>query len=334
VGAITERISRRRCFSHCSLLTSRLQNLVMKTIIAFTSVTFILMGCSYTSSMIRVATYAAGIIVGTALQPVGLTGGIATGKSTVATLLQEDDVEQKNTTDIVIIDLDRIAHDILLPRHLTTTESVYDRLVSEFGREILTTTTRDGDTASSSIALIDRRKLGEMVFADRQKRMKLNSITHPKIRKIMLMRILMEGLGLSLSQSTNKSYAKQRVVCVDIPLLFEGGLPMRMLFGTIIVVACNPTLQLERLHTRNPDLTIEQCQQRIASQISVEEKVRKSDMVIWNDGSLKSLKSQVRKVKEKVANIVTKQRDVELSWLVVGYAVLLFIRTHLRNNST
>jgi dephospho-CoA kinase len=121
---------------------------------------------------------------------------------------------------------------------------------------------------------------------------------------------------------------------VDIPLLFEGGLPMRMLFGTIIVVACNPTLQLERLHTRNPDLTIEQCQQRIASQISVEEKVRKSDMVIWNDGSLKSLKSQVRKVKEKVANIVTKQRDVELSWLVVGYAVLLFIRTHLRNNST
>lgn len=326
MGAITERKSRRR-FSHCSLLGSGLQNVIMKTIIASSSVTFVLMGCNYSSSMMRIATYAAGIIVGTALQPVGLTGGIATGKSTVAKLLQDDDVEQKNATDVVIIDLDRIAHDILLPRHLTTTESVYDRLVSEFGREILTTTNSDGNTSNSSIALIDRRKLGEMVFADRQKRMKLNSITHPKIRKIMLMHILMEGLGLSSSQSKRKkSHAKQLVVCVDIPLLFEGGLPMRLLFGTIIVVACNPTLQLERLHSRNSDLTIEQCQQRIASQIPVEEKARKADMVIWNDESLKSLKIQVRQVKEKVANIVTKQRDVELSWLVVGYAVLLLIR--------
>ena len=318
VGAITERIFRRRRFI-------RLQNLAIKSIIAFSSVSLILMGCNYSSSIMRIATYVVGIIVGTALQPVGLTGGIATGKSTVAKLLQEDDVEH-----VVIIDLDRIAHDILLPRHLTTTGSVYDRLVSEFGREILTIS--DGDSASSSIALIDRRKLGEMVFADRQKRMKLNSITHPKIRKIMLMCVLMEGLGLSSSQSKEKSHAKQRVVCVDIPLLFEGGLLMRMLFGTIIVVACNPTLQLERLHSRNPDLTIEQCQQRIASQIPIEEKARKADMVIWNDGSLKSLKSQVRQVKKKVANIVTKQRDIELYWLVIGYAVALFIRTQIRNN--
>jgi len=100
------------------------------------------------------------------------------------------------------------------------------------------------------------------------------------------------------------------------------------------VVACNPTLQLERLHSRNPDLTIEQCQQRIASQIPIEEKARKADMVIWNDGSLKSLKSQVRQVKKKVANIVTKQRDIELYWLVVGYAVALFIRPQIRNNSS
>lgn len=66
-----------------------------------------------------------------------------------------------------------------------------------------------------------------------------------------------------------------------------------------IVVACNPTSQLERLHTRNPDLTIELCQQRIASQIPVEEKAHKAvDMVTWNDASLKSLKSQVQKVKK------------------------------------
>ena len=137
-------------------------------------------------------------------------------------------------------------------------------------------------------------------------------------------------MEISKSKSNSKR-KKRRVVCVDIPLLFEGGIPMRTLFGTVIVVACNSTLQLERLHERNPDLTLEQCRQRIASQIPVEEKARKAHVVIRNDGSLKSLKSQVRQVKEDVANIVSgPHRGMELSWLVIGFGAL-FLKQYTIN---
>ncbi len=81
---------------------------------------------------------------------------------------------------------------------------------------------------------------------------------------------------------------------------------MRLLFGNVIVVACNSALQLERLRRRNPDLTLEQCQQRIASQIPIEEKIRKAHVVLRNDGSLKSLQNQVRQVKILLAEIVRK----------------------------
>jgi len=292
VGAVTERFSRR---SHPH---ARLQNIVVKAMIAYFSVSFILgrmKGIFSTrhdshdkvsndrvsagvliSLMMRIVAFLPGTVVGAALQPVGLTGGIATGKSTVSSLLQS--LQNDAETEFVIIDLDGIAHDILLPGNLAQNESVYDRLVSEFGRGILTKT--EGENNASPV--IDRRKLGDLVFRDRQKRMKLNSITHPQIRKIMLKRILIEG------------------------------------------VTCNSTLQLERLQNRNPDLTLEQCWQRITSQIPVEEKARKAHVVIQNDGSLKSLKSQVRQVKREVADIVAgQQRGIELYWLVIGFAGFL-----------
>ncbi|EED93009.1 predicted protein, partial [Thalassiosira pseudonana CCMP1335] len=236
---------------------------------------------------------------------VGLTGGIATGKSTVSSLFSSRQSPQTKDatiaiheeTEFIVIDVDGIAHDILLPEKMGE-DSVYNRLVAEFGMGILEES-KSKDTANntSSHPPIDRRKLGDVVFSDRQRRTKLNSITHPKIIKIMLRRIIMEGLNLGrFFNISNKSVSSRRVICVDIPLLFEGGLPMRLLFGTIIVVACNPNLQLERLHKRNPDLTLEQCRQRIASQIPVEEKARKAQLVIRNDGGMQELKSQVMKV--------------------------------------
>lgn len=100
---------------------------------------------------------------------------------------------------------------------------------------------------------------------------------------------------------------------------------MRLLFGNVIVVACNSTLQLERLRRRNPDLTLEKCQQRIESQMPMEEKVRKAHIVIRNDGSMKSLQNQVRQVKMQLADIVAgPQRGIELSWLVIGFVSLRF----------
>ena len=156
---------------------------------------------------------------------------------------------------------------------------------------------------------------------------KLNSITHPKIIKIMLKCILLEGLNLQRFWSKSNN-AKLRVVCVDIPLLFEGGLPMRLLFGTVIVVACREKLQLDRLHSRNPDLTLEQCRQRIASQIPVEVKASKAHLVIRNDESLKSLKIQVAQAKKEVVNLVAgSQRGIELHWLVITFTGLFLLRT-------
>lgn len=336
VGAVTER----RCRWLHPL--ARVRNIVIKVVVAYMSVSFFFQ-TSYTTGatptnqfnqdektrgigiwmllflVIRVITFVAGTIVGAALQPVGLTGGIATGKSTVSTLLQAphnncaNGIEAK--TEFIVIDLDKIAHDILLPKELVQNDSVYDRLVSEFGADILLKNVED----NCSIPAIDRRKLGDLVFTDNQMRKKLNAITHPKIISIMLKRILSEGLRLSRPRSD----AKLRVVCVDIPLLYEGGLPMRLLFGNIVVVACNLKVQLKRLRRRNPDLTVEQCQQRIASQIPIEEKVRKAHVTLRNDGSLKSLKNQVRQVKIQLAEIVAgPKRGVELSWLVVIFTGL------------
>jgi dephospho-CoA kinase len=261
-------------------------------------------------TLARVFLLLTGVVIGTALQPVGLTGGIATGKSTVSSLLSS----QGDETDFVIIDIDGIAHDILLPEKLGK-NSVYHRLVHEFGTEILDT--KD----NAAVPLIDRRKLGDIVFKDRQKRKRLNSITHPKIIKTMLQRILSAGLNFKSKQ--------RRVVCADIPLLFEGGLPMRMLFGTIVVVSCNPDVQLERLQKRNSDLTIDQCRERIASQMPVELKARKAHKVIRNDGEMKDLKSQVLQVKKEVTRaIIGKERGIELSWLVMGFASMKLLWNH------
>lgn len=332
IGAFTERYSRH---THPY---PRLRNIIGKTLIAYASVCFItghnniLIHSSYNNYygasqqfmsklLLRISIFVGGIVIGTALQPVGLSGGIATGKSTVSSLLQQSSSDEENKVEFVVIDVDGIAHDILLPSY---NDSVYDRLVNEFGTDILTEMTSDD---KNTIPTIDRRKLGDLVFPNKQRRKKLNSITHPKIIKIMLKCILLEGLNLQRFWSKSNN-AKLRVVCVDIPLLYEGGLPMRLLFGTVIVVACHAKLQLDRLHSRNPDLTLEQCRQRIASQIPVEVKASKAHLVIRNDESLKSLKIQVAQAKKEVTNLVAgSQRGIELHWLVITFTGLFLLRT-------
>ena len=303
VAALIERICRSR------LPYARLRNICVKAVAAHVLIIHLSIDTEYSLgylfSSLRILLLVSGIMIGTALQPVGLTGGIATGKSTVSSLFTQQG-QGDHETDFTIIDIDGIAHDILLPEKLGR-ESVYHRLVSEFGSEIL----QDNNDVTSCNPLIDRRKLGDIVFRDRLKRKKLNSITHPKIIKIMMQQILSEGL--------NFNNQKRRVVCADIPLLFEGGLPMRMLFGTVVVITCNSELQLERLQKRNTDLTIDQCRQRIASQIPVEEKARKAHFVIRNDGNMKDLKSEVSRVKKELADVVTgKQRGIELYWLILA----------------
>ena len=142
-----------------------------------------------------------------------------------------------------MVDTDTIAHEILLPPSQSGSDSVYFRILKTFGTDILV------DNDSSAEPLIDRRKLGAIIFGDETKRRALNAITHPRIIMVMLKRILRSSFSNG-----------NTIVCADVPLLFESGM-LRLIFSLVIVVACSPKVQLQRLHSRNADLTKKQCNQ-------------------------------------------------------------------------
>ncbi|MDP4525426.1 dephospho-CoA kinase [Bacillus halotolerans] len=188
---------------------------------------------------------------------IGLTGGIASGKSTVANMLIDK--------GITVIDADIIAK-----QAVEKGMPAYRQIIDEFGEDILL---ENGD--------IDRRKLGALVFTNEQKRLALNSIVHPAVREEMLKR-------------RDESIANQETfVVLDIPLLFESKL--ESLVDKIIVVSVTKELQLERLTKRN-QLTEEEALSRIRSQIPLEEKVSRADNVIDNSGTLEETKRQLEEI--------------------------------------
>ncbi|WP_286058191.1 dephospho-CoA kinase [Bacillus mojavensis] len=188
---------------------------------------------------------------------IGLTGGIASGKSTVANMLIDK--------GITVIDADIIAK-----QAVEKGMPAYRQIIDEFGEDILL---ENGD--------IDRRKLGAMVFTNEQKRLALNSIVHPAVREEMLKR-------------RDESIANQETfVVLDIPLLFESKL--ESLVDKIIVVSVTKELQLERLIKRN-QLTEEEALSRIRSQMPLEEKVSRVDNVIDNSGTLEETKQQLEEI--------------------------------------
>ncbi|MCR6595209.1 dephospho-CoA kinase [Bacillus halotolerans] len=188
---------------------------------------------------------------------IGLTGGIASGKSTVANMLIDK--------GITVIDADIIAK-----QAVEKGMPAYRQIIDEFGEDILL---ENGD--------IDRRKLGALVFTNEQKRLALNSIVHPAVREEMLKR-------------RDESIANQETfVVLDIPLLFESKL--ESLVDKIIVVSVTKELQLERLTKRN-QLTEEEALSRIRSQMPLEEKVSRADNVIDNSGTLEETKQQLEEI--------------------------------------
>ncbi|MEC1613056.1 dephospho-CoA kinase [Bacillus mojavensis] len=188
---------------------------------------------------------------------IGLTGGIASGKSTVANMLIDK--------GITVIDADIIAK-----QAVEKGMPAYRQIIDEFGEDILL---ENGD--------IDRRKLGAIVFTNEQKRLALNSIVHPAVREEMLKR-------------RDESIANQETfVVLDIPLLFESKL--ESLVDKIIVVSVTKELQLERLIKRN-QLTEEEALSRIRSQMPLEEKVSRADDVIDNSGTLEETKQQLEEI--------------------------------------
>lgn len=190
---------------------------------------------------------------------VGLTGGIATGKSTVVGYFKE--------AGAAIIDADRIAHEVVKKG-----QKAYLKILETFGEEIL----------DSNLEL-NRPKLGSIVFSDKEARMKLNDIVHPEVRAEMI------NQTRDLEKKENLK-GENFLVVFDIPLLFESKLAYMV--DVTLVVYCTHSLQIERLIKRD-NLSNEEALQRINSQISIEEKVKYADEVIDNSKTLNFTKEQV-----------------------------------------
>jgi dephospho-CoA kinase len=188
---------------------------------------------------------------------IGLTGGIASGKSTIARMLLD--------MDIPVIDADVEAR-----RVVEKGEKAYLKLINAFGREILT---KAGD--------IDRIKLGSIVFHDEEKRLQLNAIVHPAVRERMNEeKVKYLDLG-------------KEVIVLDIPLLFESNLTHMV--EKIMLVYVDSEVQLNRLMSRN-QLTESEARARIQSQMPLFEKVKLADAVIDNNGTMDESKSQLLQI--------------------------------------
>lgn len=189
---------------------------------------------------------------------VGLTGGIATGKSYVAGVLRELGCE--------VIDADAVAHQVIEPG-----QPAYDEIVAHFGRSVL-----------SDDGKIDRAKLGAIVFADQEQRAQLNAIVHPRVY---------EAQTRWLAEVAARD--PQAIAVIDAALMIETGSYRR--FAKIVVVYCDPELQLERLMARN-DLTREQAAARIAAQMPTAGKLQYADFTIDTSAGFADTRRQVEQV--------------------------------------
>ncbi|KAK7788302.1 hypothetical protein R5R35_010796 [Gryllus longicercus] len=189
---------------------------------------------------------------------VGLTGGIATGKSTVSEVFREHGVP--------VIDADVLARKVVEPGR-----KAWRKIKIEFGEEVFH---KDGT--------LNRQALGDIIFSDVEKRRKLNEITHPEIHKEMFwaaLRCLFQG---------------HQFIVMDLPLLFESGSMLEYLYK-IIVVTCEEDLQLQRLMDRN-SVSESRAKQRINAQMPLESKCEKAHFVVENSGTVEDTRQQVIKI--------------------------------------
>ena len=188
---------------------------------------------------------------------IGLTGGIGTGKTEVSRLL-----EQLGAT---VINADQVGHEAYTPH-----SEAWQEVVRTFGEHIL----QENDE-------IDRRKLGGIVFADPEQLATLNGIMHPRMAAIVK-----DKLGVLESQGND-------VAVVEAAVLFEAG--WDALVGEVWTTESLAEKVVERLQQRN-GFAPEEIRKRIASQMPSEERARRADEVISNDGELEDLETAVREV--------------------------------------
>jgi len=198
---------------------------------------------------------------------VGLTGGIASGKSTVANFFKE--------LGVYLIDWDVLAQEVVHP-YLKAWEGI----VKYFGKEVL-----------NEDLTINRQKLGEIVFNDKEKLEKLNQIVHPEVFKEDERRV-----------DKIRRLNSEAVIIKDIPLLIEVGL--QRFVDKVVVVYASEEIQIKRLVERGAQL--EEAKKRVKAQQPLEEKVKFADFVIYNNGSLEETRKQV----ERIYGIIKKEARV------------------------
>ena len=192
---------------------------------------------------------------------IGLTGGIGTGKSTVSQILQEK--------KFPVIDLDTISHEVIkIPK-------VIEKIVENFGKEVLE---NSGNFENENNTIrISREKLGKIIFENKEKRLLLNSIMHPEILHTM-------------REQISKYKKNNKIIFVEIQLLFE--VQWEKEFDYILLISAKKSTQIRRILERdkrseNDALNI------INSQLTLDEKKKRSDFVIENDGNIEELKEKI-----------------------------------------
>ena len=195
---------------------------------------------------------------------IGLTGGIASGKTTVAAMLRE--------LGASIIDADQLAREVVLPG-----QDAWKEIVAAFGEAVL----RDDRT-------IDRQKLRTLVFKNDLLRKRLESITHPRIR------------ALAKVKAANLAAQGVKVVVYEAPLFFENN--AQVWIRPVILVACDVATQRQRLRERDL-LTEHEIDRHLGAQMPVGEKRKLADFVIENNGDLDGLQRQVKEVWEKITRM-------------------------------
>jgi dephospho-CoA kinase len=194
---------------------------------------------------------------------VGLTGGIATGKSTVGEIFVE--------LGCHLLDSDPITHQLLQPG-----QAVHAAVVHAFGERIL-----------SPDGTVDRRVLGDIVFNDPDARAKLNNLVHPAI-------IQRQQEWLREVEALDP----RGIAIVSAALMIEVGTYKN--YEKVIVVTCGPDIQRQRLRARS-SLSEDQIEARIRSQMPMDEKVKYAHFVIDNSGTLDATRDQVRRIHKQLA---------------------------------
>ena len=193
---------------------------------------------------------------------IGLTGGLGTGKSTVAKIFQE--------LGATVLDADVIAHRVMEPRRLA-----WRKIVELFGREVL----NEDET-------INRRRLGLLVFANEDKRKQLEGVVHPQVLR-----------DIKHDVARLRRVRGVPVVVVDVPLLIEAG--AQDLADVLVVVTAPAEVQRERLRKKF-GWTQDQLSRRIAAQLPLPAKVAVADHVIDNGDGVEATRTQVKQLWQRL----------------------------------